>query len=55
MIVNCNDIEHTTLCIYGKYWLSGVVVMMSDLQLVVVGSNPGHSIAIFSEVGDHLW
>jgi len=35
-------------------WLGGVVVRMSDLRLAVVGSNPGHGITGFSEVGDRL-
>jgi len=30
------------------------VVTMSDLCLAVVGLNPGHGIAVFSEVGDHF-
>jgi len=30
------------------------VVRMSDLRLAVVGSNPGHGIAGFSEVGDRF-
>jgi len=36
-------------CVYMTplWWLGGVVVMISDLQLVVVGSNPGHDIAGF--------
>jgi len=33
---------------------SGVVVRLSDLRLAVVGSNPGHGIACFSEVGDRF-
>jgi len=39
-------------CLTG--WLGGVVVGMSDLWLAVVGSNPGHGIAGFSEVGDRF-
>jgi len=35
--------------------LGGVVVRMSDLRLAVVGSNPGHGIAGFSEVGDRAF
>jgi len=31
------------------------VVRMSDLTLAVMGSNPGHDVAVFSEVGDCLW
>jgi len=29
--------------------------MMSDLRLEIVGSNPGHDIAGFSEVGDRFF
>jgi len=29
------------------WWLSGVVVRLSDLRLTVMGSNPGHGIAGF--------
>jgi len=31
------------------------VARMSDLRLAVVGSNPGHGIAGFSEVGDRFF
>jgi len=35
---------------------TGVVGRMSNLRLAVVGSNPGHGIAIFfSEVGDRFF
>jgi len=36
-------------------WLCGVVFRMSDLRLAVVGSNPGHGTAGFSEVGDRFF
>jgi len=35
-------------------WLSGVVARMSDLRLAVVGSNPGHGTAGFSEIDDRF-
>jgi len=38
------------------WWLGGVVVTLSDLRLVVVGSNFGHGTAgFFSEVGDRFF
>jgi len=36
-------------------WLGGVVVRKLDLRLTVMGSNPGHGIAGFSEVGDRFF
>jgi len=41
--------------VYNCMWLGGVMARMSDLRLAVVGSNPGHGIAGFSEVGDRLF
>jgi len=35
--------------------LGGVVARMSDLRLVVVGSNPGTALPVFSEVGDRFF
>ena len=39
------------------WWLGGVVVRTSDLQLAVAGSPPGHDTAwlFISEIGDRLW
>jgi len=36
-------------------WLHGEVARMSDSRLAVVGSNPGHGIASFYEVGDRFF
>jgi len=36
-------------------WLRGVVARMSDSRLAVVGLNPSHGIARFSEVGDRFF
>jgi len=38
-----------------QWQLCGVVANMSDLRLAVVGSNPGHGIAVVSEVGDRFF
>jgi len=39
----------------AQWCLGGVVARMSDLRLAVVGSNPGHGIAGFSEIGDRFF
>jgi len=36
-------------------WHGGVVVRLLDLRVAVMGSNPGHGIAGFSEVGDRFF
>jgi len=40
---------------HNTHTLGGVVVSLSDSRLAVVGSNPGHGIAGFSEVGDRFF
>jgi len=52
--INCDFAVamHGTVCLR---WLGGVVVRISDSQLTVMGSNPGHSTDdYFSEVDDYL-
>jgi len=45
--------RNISLVVYS--WLGGVVAMLLDLRLAVVGSNPGHGIAVFSDVGDRFF